>query len=140
MNFFRYALLWAVSFILTSLIDAVWHLGFFGKIYKEGIKPLARMNGDKMAFNPVAGIISQVLVVSCIFFLVLYKVQKGTAGEAFLVGAAAGVLAVTVYGITNYALFKDWGLAVTLLEMAWGPFLGGLSGLFIFWLKPIIVK
>jgi len=140
MNFFRYALLWAVSFILTSLIDAVWHLGFFGKIYKEGIKPLARMNGDKMAFNPIAGIISQVLVVSCIFFLVLYKVQKGTAGEAFLVGAAAGVLAVTVYGITNYALFKDWGLAVTLLEMAWGPFLGGLSGLFIFWLKPIIVK
>jgi len=140
MNFFRYALLWALSFIMTSLIDAVWHLGFFGKIYKEGIKPLARMNGDKMAFNPIAGIISQVLVVSCIFFLVLYKVQKGTAGEAFLVGAAAGVLAVTVYGITNYALFKDWGLAVTLLEMAWGPFLGGLSGLFIFWLKPIIVK
>jgi uncharacterized membrane protein len=140
MNFFRYVLLWALSFIMTSLIDAVWHLGFFGKIYKEGIKPLARMNGDKMAFNPVAGIISQVLVVSCIFFLVLYKVQKGTAGEAFLVGAAAGILAVTVYGITNYALFKDWGLAVTLLEMAWGPFLGGLSGLFIFWLKPIIVK
>jgi uncharacterized membrane protein len=140
MNFFRYALLWALSFIMTSLIDAVWHLGFFGKIYKEGIKPLARMNGDKMAFHPVAGIISQVLVVSCIFFLVLYKVQKGTAGEAFLVGAAAGILAVTVYGITNYALFKDWGLAVTLLEMAWGPFLGGLSGLFIFWLKPIIVK
>ena len=140
MNFFRYALLWALSFIMTSLIDAVWHLGFFGKIYKEGIKPLARMHGDKMAFNPVAGIISQVLVVSCIFFLVLYKVQKGTAGEAFLVGAAAGVLAVTVYGITNYALFKDWGLAVTILEMTWGPFLGGLSGLLIFWLKPIIVK
>jgi hypothetical protein len=34
------------------------------------------MSGDKIAFNAFASVLSQVLVVTCIVFLVLYKVQK----------------------------------------------------------------
>jgi uncharacterized membrane protein len=140
MTIFRYALLWVVSFAFTSAIDAAWHLGIFRKAYTEGIKPLARMSGDKMAFNGPAGILSQVMVVTCIVVLVLYKAGQGTYGGALLVGALAGVLAISVYGITNYALFKDWGSTVTILEMIWGPILGGLSGIFIFWLRSLLIK
>ena len=75
MNIFRYFLVWLLSFAFTSLIDAIWHLGIFKKAYSEGIKPLARMSGDKMAINPIAGILAQVLVLTCIVFLVLYKVH-----------------------------------------------------------------
>jgi uncharacterized membrane protein len=140
MNIARYALLWVLSFAFTSVIDAAWHLGIFRKAYTEGIKPLARMSGDKMAFNGPAGIISQIMVVTCIVVLVLYKAQPGTLGGAFLVGALAGVLAISVYGITNYSLFKDWGLTITILEMVWGPILGGLSGIFVFWVKSHLIK
>jgi uncharacterized membrane protein len=108
-------LVWLLSFAFTSLIDAIWHLGIFKKAYSEGIKPLARMSGDKMAINPFAGILAQVLVVTCIVFLVLYKVQKVNYQEAILIGAIAGILAITVYGLTNYALFKDWSLKLTVL-------------------------
>ena len=59
--------------------------------------------------------------------------------EAALIGAAAGILAITVYGVTNYALFKDWSLKLTVLEAIWGPMLGGLSGAFVVWMKSLFV-
>jgi uncharacterized membrane protein len=136
----RYALLWVMSFVFTSLIDALWHLVLFRRSYAQGIKPLARMSGEKMAFQPAAGLLSQVLVVSGIVFLVLMLAGKGNYGTAFLVGAAAGVLAISVYGVTNYALFKDWNLTLTVLELVWGPILGGLSGLFVFWARAFLLK
>ena len=45
---------YVASFIFTSLIDALWHLVIFKKSYAEGIRPLARMSGEKMAFQPIA--------------------------------------------------------------------------------------
>jgi uncharacterized membrane protein len=139
MNIFRYFLVWLLAFAFTSLIDAIWHLGIFKKAYSEGIKPLARMSGDKITLNPIAGILSQVLVVTCIVFLVLYKVQKVNYQEAMLIGAIAGILAITVYGLTNYALFKDWSLKLTVLEVIWGPILGASSGAFVIWAKSFII-
>ncbi len=139
MNIIRYLLIWFLSFAFTSLIDAIWHLGIFKKAYFEGIKPLARMSGDKMAINSFAGILSQILVVTCIVFLVLFKTQKVNYLEAALIGAIAGILAITVYGLTNYALFKDWSLKLTVLEVIWGPILGASSGAFVIWIKSILI-
>ena len=140
MNILRYALLWTMSFIFTSLIDATWHLVIFKRRYVEGIKPMARMNGDKISFRPGPGLLSQVLVVTSLVILVLAAAKDGTPWLAVLVGAPAGVLAVSVYGVTNYALFKDWNLTLTVLELIWGPLLGGLSGLFVHWAKSMVIR
>ncbi|MFB0566790.1 MAG: DUF2177 family protein [Candidatus Aminicenantaceae bacterium] len=140
MGILRLVVLWVLSFIFTSIIDVIWHLVIFGKLYSQGIKPLARMSGDNLAFKAFPGILSQVLVVTCIVFLVLYKAQKGNFLEGALIGACAGVLAITVYGVTNYALFKDWGQDLTILEVVWGPILGGLSGIFVAWTSTFILK
>jgi len=139
MNIVRYFLVWLLSFAFTSLIDAIWHLGIFKKAYSEGLKPLARMSGEKITLNPVAGILAQVLVVTCIVFLVLFKTQKVNYLEAALIGAIAGILAIAVYGLTNYALFKDWSFKLTVLEVIWGPMLGASSGVFVIWIKSILV-
>lgn len=135
-----YFVVWVVTFAFTSLIEAIWHLGFFKKAYTEGIKPLARMSGDKIALNPFAGALAQVLVVTSIVFLVLFKGKSVNLGEAATIGAVAGILAITVYGVTNYALFKDWNLPLTVLEFIWGPILGGLSGIFVYWMKSLLLK
>jgi len=97
------------------------------------------MSGEKMTFNSFAGVLSQVLVVTCIVFLVLYKSQKVNYQEAMLIGAIAGILAITVYGVTNYALFKDWSLKLTVLEVIRGPMLGGFSGAFVVWMKSLLI-
>jgi uncharacterized membrane protein len=140
MTILLYVLLWVLSFIFTSLFDALWHLVIFRRSYVQGIKPLARMSGEKMAFLPAAGLLSQVLVVSGIVFLVLTLAPTASSCTAILVGAVAGILAISVYGVTNYALFKDWNLTLTILELVWGPILGGLSGLFVFWARSFLLK
>ncbi|MEA2056474.1 MAG: DUF2177 family protein [Patescibacteria group bacterium] len=57
-----------------------------------------------------------------------------------LIGTAAGVLAISVYGLVNYALVKNWTLDITILKVVWGRILGGLSGLFVIWMKSVIFK
>ena len=56
----------------------------------------------------------------------------------FLVGALGGVLAISVYGLVNQALIRDWPWRLTWLEVIWGPIIGGLGGLFIAWLYRVI--
>lgn len=140
MNVLRLGLLWVASFVLTSLVDAIWHLGIFRGIYSAEFKPLARMNGDKMVFKAFPGMMAQVLVVTCIVALVLIKASDGVLWEAVIIGALAGILGITVYGFTNYALMKDWSLSLTVLEVVWGPLLGGISGGFVFWMKSLLLK
>ena len=140
MKIFHYILIWILSFVFTSLIDAIWHLVLFKQAYSESFKPLARMSGNKISFNAFAVIMAQVLVVSCIVFLVLFKAQENNFFQAVIIGAVAGILAITVYGITNYALMKDWNLKLTVLEIIWGPIIGGLSGFFVMWMKSLLIK
>ena len=136
----RYALLWLGAFVFTSAIDALWHLALFGRPYKEGLRPLARMAGGKFAFKGAAALLSQALVVTAVLLLVLIKSEGASLATAALIGALAGVLAISVYGVTNYALLKDWGLTITLLETVWGPIIGGCSGAFAFWLNSLLVR
>ena len=45
-----------------------------------------------------------------------------------LLGAALfGFCAYATYDLTNLATLRDWPLRVTLVDMAWGPFVSGLS-------------
>ena len=37
----KYALLWVASFIAISAVDALWHLGLWGKIYQTDIRRVA---------------------------------------------------------------------------------------------------
>jgi uncharacterized membrane protein len=50
------------------------------------------------------------------------------------VGILGGILAISVYGLVNQALIKDWSWRLTVLEVVWGPIIGGLGGLFIAWM------
>ncbi len=125
-------LVYFLSFLITSAIDAFWHLVIFGKQYSAWFAPVARMENGKLALQGLPGLLSQILVVAVTMFLVLYKTgghPKITEGA--LIGAACGILGITVYGLVNYALINNWGLEITILEVIWGPLLGALSGMTI---------
>ncbi len=134
----RSVMLWLGAFVFTSAIDALWHLVLFGRPYKEGLQLLARTAEGKFVFRRAAALLSQALVVTALLALVLIKSEAATPAAAALIGALAGILAISVYGLTNYALLKDWGRTITVLEIIWGPILGGLSGAFAFWLKSVL--
>ena len=135
----NYVAIWFAAFFGLSAVDALWHLGIFGKAYGPGFRSVAKTKDGKMALQPVPGLLSQVLVVSALVVLVVFSVRAGQGYPLnLLVGAMGGVLGISVYGLVNQALIKDWTWRLTLLEFVWGPIIGALAGLFIAWLYRVI--
>jgi len=121
-----------LSFIAISIIDALWHIVLFGRQYTEWFLPIARMTNGKMDLQLIPGVLSQLLLVAATMFLVLYKTGGNPKlGTGALIGAACGILAISVYGLVNFALVNHWGLEITILEVLWGPIIGALGGVTI---------
>jgi uncharacterized membrane protein len=131
----KYVAIWFAAFFAISAVDALWHLVIFGRVYGRAFKPVARTKNGRLALQPIPGIASQVLVVSALMVLSILSVRGGYGYPvSFLVGAMGGVLAISVYGLVNHSLIKDWSWKLTVLEVVWGPIIGGGGGLFIAWL------
>jgi uncharacterized membrane protein len=135
----HYVAIWFAAFFGLSAVDALWHFGLFGWAYGPDFRRVARMKDGKRALQPIPGLISQVFVVSAFVVLVVLSVRAGQGYPLnLLVGAMGGVLGISVYGLVNQALIKDWTWRLTLLEVVWGPIIGALAGLFIGWLYRVV--
>ncbi len=135
----KYLLSWVIAFALVSAIDGVWHLLIFKNRYRAGIERVANVKNGKVAFKGISALISQILVVTSIMILVLMVIGLGGSyQQAAIVGALAGTLAISVYGLVNYALIKNWSLDITILEVVWGPIIGASSGLLVAYLNNIL--
>lgn len=128
----KYAVLWVVSFIGISAVDALWHLVLWGRIYRRDIRKVAEVADGKLVMNGASGALSQVLVITA--FVVLASLQFSSA-KPFLNGIVAcamgGILGISVYGLVNHWIIRDWSPAMTVLEGVWGPMIGAFAGFFI---------
>lgn len=131
----RYGLLWLASFVAISAVDALWHLVLWGRVYGAGIRRVATLIDGKPVFHNGSGLASQVLVITAFVVLASLQFTGGAAatGKVILSCVAGGVLGISVYGLVNHWLIRDWGVAVTVLEVVWGPLLGAFAGFFIAW-------
>ncbi|MGB4704776.1 MAG: DUF2177 family protein [Candidatus Saccharicenans sp.] len=127
---FKFIGLWVITLVLVSLVDALWHLVIFGRAYREDFKALAILQNDRIVFRTFYGVLAQLVMVSCLILLIILRDPEEVKISA-LVGALVGLLAITVYGLTNYALIKDWSPRLMVLEVVWGPLLGAWGGLVV---------
>lgn len=135
----QYLAIYLGTFIGVSAVDALWHLVLFKRPYSEGIKQVAPVVEGKIQLQSgIAGLLAQVLTIGAIVFLVLYRAPHPTYQDGALIGAAAGILAISVYGLVNYAFIKDWNLTITILEVVWGPMIGAVAGLLVVYLSRLV--
>jgi uncharacterized membrane protein len=135
----KYALLWLVSFIVISVVDALWHLGIWGKVYSADIKRVAVVIDGKPVFNNVSGLLSQVLVITAFVVLAaLHFHSEAATLKSVLSCVMGGILGVSVYGLVNHWLIRDWSPAMTVLEAVWGPLIGAFAGFFIAWAGKLL--
>jgi hypothetical protein len=104
----KYAILWVVSFIGVSAVDALWHLVLWGRIYSRDIRKVAAIADGRLVFHNLSGALSQVLVVTA--FVVLASLQFSSANP-YLNGIIScmmgGILGISVYGLVNHWLIRD---------------------------------
>jgi len=110
-----------VAVVLVAL-DMLWLRGIATDWYQQGI-------GHLMApqVNMVAGALFYLLFP---IGVVIFAVSPGLADpwwRTAIFGALFGFFAYATYDLTNLAILKDWPLGLSLIDIAWGSVVSGVS-------------
>lgn len=114
-------LAYVVTLIVFSAIDAAWLGTMAARIYR----PLL---GDILlpGFRPAPAVVFYLFyAVGLVLFAVAPALKGGGLGTALLWGALFGLFTYGTYDLTNYATLRNWGTAITVIDMAWGTFVSG---------------
>ena len=119
----RYCVAYAGAATTFLVLDLIW-LGFVAKeFYRSNLGALLT---DEI--NGAAAIIFYVLyIVGIMVFAVTPAFESGSWRTALIFGALFGLFAYATYDLTNLATLRDWPIAVSAVDMAWGTFLTGAS-------------
>ena len=114
-----------VAYCLTAVvffaIDIVW-LGFIAKnLYSKYLGHLLRPDVNWIA----GGLFYLLYIIGILIFAVYPAVNKNSFGHAIIMGALFGFFAYATYDLTNLATLRDWPLAISVIDIAWGVFLTG---------------
>lgn len=111
------------AYILTIPVMIMLDLAWIGVIMKDFYqKGLAVHMATQINWYAAAAF--YLLFIAGVFYFAAYPAHvKGSLWQAVLLGALLGLLAYGTYDLTNMATFKEWPLAITVVDMAWGAFL-----------------
>ena len=119
----RYLAIYAGTATLMVLLDLIW-LGLVAKpLYQQGI-------GHLMSEQPrvaVAVAFYLVYALGLVVFAVMPHAALAGPWKAAMFGALFGFFAYATYDLTNLATLRGWPLGLSLLDMAWGALVSGLS-------------
>jgi uncharacterized membrane protein len=111
----------AVAVVLVAL-DLLWLRGIATNWYQQGIGHLMSPQ-----VSMVAGALFYLLFP---VGLVIFAVSPGLADSWWrtaVFGALFGFFAYATYDLTNLAILKDWPLGLSVMDIAWGSVVSGVS-------------
>lgn len=111
--------LYAIALPVFFAVDMAW-LGLVAKnFYRRQIGHLLKPD-----VNWTAAIAFYLLFLAgLVFFVIEPAVEKKSLADAVVRGAFFGLVTYATYDLTNLAVAKDWPLAITIVDMAWGAVL-----------------
>ncbi len=113
----------AASFLLTLPVLIALDLSWLGFLMRDFYQSrlghlLGPINwGAAVAFYLV-------FTIGMYYFAVLPAHAKHSLAAAALAGALYGFFTYATYDLTNMATLKAWPLSITLIDIAWGVFIG----------------
>ena len=116
-----------VTLVTLAVFDGIW-LTLMSANYKTW---LASLFAPKVSFAPVI-VFYLLYTLGVAVFVISPAFKQGySLGWIFLTGALFGLVAYATYDLTNQATLKDWPLIVTLVDLAWGTVLTGISSVVV---------
>lgn len=112
--------LYLVAAGIFTLIDSIWIALVANNFYKSQI-------GHLLAAKPnlsAAVIFYLIYIFAIVFFVVNPAIKDGhSLGRVIGSGAILGLAMYATYDLTNQATLKNWPIAMTIVDMAWGTIL-----------------
>lgn len=114
-----------ITFAVFFGIDLLW-LGVISKgLYQQQIGSLLKKKP-----NWTAAIIFYLLFVSGLLVFVIHPAIDWL--NALVMGAFFGLISYATYDLTNLATMNKWPLKITIIDLCWGSFLGGIVSMISF--------
>lgn len=112
--------LYATALPLFLLLDGLW-LGLVAKdLYRREIGGLMKQDVNWAA----AAAFYLLFLAGLVFFVLTPAMEKKSLAYAAWSGAFFGLVTYATYDLTNLAVAKGWPLSITVIDLAWGTFLG----------------
>jgi len=105
----------AVGFMV---LDGIWLGVLMKNFYRDQLAPIARLANGGMAPNWPAAFVVYALLGTGIAFFVVSRASTAVGAAAW--GALFGLVVYGVYDFTNFSTLRQWPLALTLADVAWG--------------------
>ena len=118
---------------LMLTLDLLWLGVIMRNFYQTN---LAHLVGPGVMWAP-AVVFYVLFTLGLVFFALVPGVASGSLARTVFLGAAFAFFAYATYDLTNQATLRDWPLVVTLVDVAWGAFVGGVLGGVGFWLHRL---
>lgn len=129
---FKLIKLLAAGFVVFTVLDIVWIGVVASNLYHHQIGHLLNLVDGEMKADVPAALATWVLVVAGIVVFVLPKIPlESPLMYSLLWGGLYGFIVYGVYDLTNYAVLRNWPLAVTLIDIAWGTFACAVTAWFL---------
>lgn len=121
--------LYGLSFVSLVGIDFLWLTKVAPNLYKSNI-------GHLMADNPnllSASLFYLIYIVGLVVFVIHPAFEKSSISSALMHGALFGLVAYSTFDLTSMAVFKNWPVKITIIDLLWGTILtAGVCGLAVY--------
>lgn len=120
-----YVKLYLATFAVFLVVDMVW-LGVVARgFYRDRLGYLLAPSPNWAA----AAVFYLLFVGGILVFVVVPGLEFGSLGATLVRAALFGLITYATYDLTNLATVRDWPLAVTVVDMAWGTVLSTVVSL-----------
>ena len=130
---------YVVAYVSTAIVffglDFLWLGKVATSFYRSQLGEMMRDRPDFVA----AGGFYLLYVAGIVYFAVHPQLSGGTWVQALVSGAILGLIAYGTYDMTNLATLKNWPLAMSIVDMAWGACLTGVAAACGLWITQKIV-
>lgn len=126
----EYLIRFLVAFGAFLVIDLVW-LGVVAKnLYQNQLGELMRPD----TIWPAAILFYVLFLVGLIYFAINPAIEAQSLSLAVKNGALYGFFTYMTYELTNYAVIKDWPVALVVPDILWGTVLAAAVSSATYWI------
>ena len=124
---------WALGYVAALIVfvagDMTWLTLTGPRLYRPVLGPMLADKPDVAT----AMVFYLLYLAGVAVFAIAPGLKAGRATVALAKGALFGLVAYSVYDLTNQATLKVWSVGITVIDMAWGAVITGIAALVGCW-------
>lgn len=135
MSFAKIISIYFLSIVVFLIIDSIWLLKVSPKLYKNNI-------GHLMADKPQlwAALLFYLIFIAGLLALVLIPaLNNNNFAHAAIYGAVFGLVTYATFDLTSQAVFKDWPIKITIIDLVWGTSITTAVAVIVYWLSEKLI-